>query len=154
MTPPEKKMPPPRKALLLHGPNLNMVGKREPALYGKTTYEDMNRVIKERAVGLNIDLAIFQSNHEGAIIDAIQSAYGQCHAIIINPGGYTHTSVAIRDALLAVGLPVVEVHMSNVYKREEFRYKSYISDIAVGAITGFGIFSYLLALDVVANLEV
>jgi len=138
---------------LIHGPNLNMLGSREPEQYGVVTYERLNESLRARAGELGLSLAIEQSNHEGAIVDMIQGAAGNADVIIINPGAYTHTSVAIRDALLAVKLPVIEVHLSNIHKREEFRHHSYVSDIAVGVIAGFGASGYLMALQAAAELD-
>jgi 3-dehydroquinate dehydratase-2 len=131
--------------LVINGPNLNMLGKREPALYGSVPYERLVDLIRGWADSLGVSVDVMQSNSEGVIIDAIQAA-GVCDGIIINAGGYTHTSVAIRDALLSVSLPVVEVHLSNIFSREGFRSESFISDIAVGVITGFGAYSYYLGL--------
>jgi len=138
--------------LVVHGPNLNLLGEREPEVYGSTRLSDIDRALKDLGRDLDIKVETFQSNTEGAIIDRIQSARGKADAILINPGGYTHTSVAIRDALLAVGLPVVEVHLSNVYRRERFRHRSTIADIAVGRIMGFGAESYYLALRAARNI--
>jgi len=137
---------------VIHGPNLNMLGKREPSVYGAMDYAALNESILARGAQLGHAVSIRQSNHEGELVDIIQGLSGAADIVIINPGAYTHTSVAIRDALLAVGLPVIETHMSNVHKREPFRKKSYISDIAAGVITGFGAQSYLLALEAVAGL--
>ena len=137
---------------VIHGPNLNMLGKREPSVYGAMDYAALNEAILARGAQLGHAVSIRQSNHEGELVDIIQGLSGAADIVIINPGAYTHTSVAIRDALLAVGLPVIETHMSNVHKREPFRKKSYISDIAAGVITGFGAQSYLLALEAVAGL--
>ena len=131
--------------LVINGPNLNMLGKREPAVYGSVPYDRLVDLIRGWADSLGASVEVIQSNSEGAIIDAIQAA-GQRDGIIINAGGYTHTSVAIRDALLSVGLPVVEVHLSNIFSREGFRKKSFISDVALGVITGFGVYSYYLGL--------
>jgi 3-dehydroquinate dehydratase-2 len=131
--------------LVINGPNLNMLGKREPSVYGSVPYDRLVELIRGWADSLGASVEVLQSNSEGGIIDAIQGA-GQRDGIIINAGGYTHTSIAIRDALLSVGLPVVEVHISNIFSREGFRKKSFISDIAVGVITGFGIYSYYLGL--------
>ena len=137
---------------VIHGPNLNMLGKREPSVYGAMDYAALNEAILARGAELGLVVSIRQSNHEGELVDIIQGLSGAADIVIINPGAYTHTSVAIRDALLAVGLPVIETHMSNVHKREPFRKKSYISDIAAGVITGFGAQSYLLALEAAAGL--
>lgn len=133
--------------LVLHGPNLNLLGKREPGVYGTTTLEDINRSLEEDARSLQIRLTAFQSNHEGALIDRIHAALGEHQGILINPGAYTHTSVAIRDAIAAVALPTVEVHLSNVYRREPFRHHSYIAPVAIGQISGFGAESYRLGLQ-------
>lgn len=133
--------------LVLHGPNLNLLGKREPAVYGTTTLEDINRSLEVEAQSLQVKVAFLQSNHEGALVDAIHAALGQYQGILINPGAYTHTSVAIRDAIAAVALPTVEVHLSNVYRRESFRHHSYIAPVAVGQISGFGADSYRLGLQ-------
>ena len=134
------------KILVIHGPNLNLLGTREPAIYGSHTISDINSALDNLAIELGIAVTFFQSNHEGAIVDAIQAAKADCEGILINPAAYTHTSVAIRDAIVAVTLPVVEVHLSNVHAREEFRTKSYIAPVAVGQISGFGVNSYLLGL--------
>ena len=134
------------KILIIHGPNLNMLGKRETGVYGTATLDEINEAVRGIAEELCVEVTIFQSNSEGAIIDRIQDAAGRYDAVVINPGGYTHTSVAIRDAVAAASVPTVEVHMSNVYSREEFRHYSYISPVAVGQIAGFGINSYLLGL--------
>jgi len=135
-----------KTVLVLHGPNLNLLGRREPDVYGALTLEQINERLHALAAELGVELEIFQSNVEGELVDRIQEAAGVVHAIVINPAAYTHTSVAIRDAILAVGLPVVEVHLSNIQRREEFRHRSLISDVAVGQITGFGPDSYLLGL--------
>jgi 3-dehydroquinate dehydratase-2 len=137
--------------LVINGPNLNMLGLREPEVYGYLTYSELERFIKETAGGLKIDVEIFQSNSEGEIVDRIQEA-DVFDGILINAGAYTHTSVAIRDALLAVAVPFVEVHLTNIFSREDFRKHSYISDVAVGVITGFGRESYRLGLMAVAAL--
>ena len=139
----------PIRILVLHGPNLNMLGLREPEIYGTITLADLNAQIAALAAQLGIEVEIFQSNHEGQLVDKIQAAREQCDALVINAGAYTHTSVALLDALLSVGLPVVEVHLSNLYKREEFRHHSYIARAAVGQICGFGVDSYLLGLRAV-----
>jgi 3-dehydroquinate dehydratase II len=132
--------------LVLHGPNLNLLGKREPGVYGTTTLDDINRSLEAEAQSLQVQLSFLQSNHEGGLVDAIHAALDQHQGILINPGAYTHTSVAIRDAIAAVALPTVEVHLSNVYRRESFRHHSYIAPVAVGQISGFGAESYLLGL--------
>jgi 3-dehydroquinate dehydratase-2 len=137
---------------VLHGPNLNLIGTREPELYGRETLQAIERRMHELARELGLSLVTFQSNSEGALIDRIQAARGAAAAIIINAAAYTHTSIAIRDALLAVDLPVIEVHLSNVYKREPFRHPSLIAGVAVGQIVGFGADSYLLGLRAAAAL--
>lgn len=135
------------KILIIHGPNLNLLGEREPQVYGKVTLEEINLALKSLAKKNKTSLAIKQSNHEGQIVDLIQqSAKKKFSGILINPAAYTHTSVAIRDALCASGLPVVEVHLSNIYSREKFRHKSLISPVASGTILGFGPKSYTLGL--------
>jgi 3-dehydroquinate dehydratase-2 len=133
--------------LVIHGPNLNLLGVREPGIYGSVTLEAINRLLTEKAVSLNVSLSVIQSNHEGILVDAIQGALGQHQGILINAGAYTHTSIAIRDALSAVKIPTVEVHLSNIYQRENFRHHSYMAAIAIGQISGFGANSYLLGLD-------
>lgn len=132
--------------LILHGPNLNLLGIREPGIYGIQTLEDINCSLKQYAEGLDVQIAVFQSNSEGSLIDAVQSAVGKHQGILINPGAYTHTSVALRDAIASVGLPTVEVHLSNIYRREPFRHHSYIAPVAIGQISGFGADSYWLGL--------
>ena len=130
----------------MHGPNLNLLGKREPTIYGGQTIEDINSLLVELAAELGCDLAFFQSNSEGELINAIHGSLSECQGILINPAAYTHTSIAIRDALSAVGLPVVEVHLSNIHRRETFRHTSMIAPVAIGQICGFGGESYLLGL--------
>ncbi len=141
--------------LVLHGPNLNLLGLREPEVYGRTTLNDINARLNALAAERGAMLRILQSNHEGVLIDAVQEARTTANGILINPGGYTHTSVALRDAISGVALPTVEVHLSNIYKREAFRHHSYISPVAVGTVAGFGWRSYLLGLtallDVLAD---
>lgn len=139
------------KFMVLHGPNLNLLGTREPEVYGSQTLEDINDSLKDLSTELGCELSFFQSNSEGELIDAIQSAAQNCHGILINPAAYTHTSVAIRDALSAVGLPSVEVHLSNIHRRETFRHTSMVAPVAIGQICGFGSNSYLLGLRALFN---
>ncbi|MBF0153398.1 MAG: type II 3-dehydroquinate dehydratase [Magnetococcales bacterium] len=137
----------PWRILVLNGPNLNMLGRRETGIYGAATLADIETACRDHATVLGAEIVFFQSNHEGVLVERIQQALGSCDLIIFNPAAYTHTSVALRDALLAVALPVIEVHLSNVYKREPFRHHSYISDVAIGQVTGFGQDGYILALE-------
>ncbi len=138
--------------LLLNGPNLNLLGTREPEVYGKTTLEDITRRMGELAKNTGISLESFQSNHEGELIDRVQKAKKDgIGFIIINPGGFTHTSVALRDALAGVAIPFIEVHLSNIHQREEFRKHSYFSDLAMGVICGLGAQGYELALTAIQN---
>ena len=139
------------KLLVLHGPNLNLLGKREPGIYGSQTLEDINSSLEELSSELGCELSFFQSNTEGDLIDAIQNASQDCHGVLINPAAYTHTSIAIRDALSGVGLPCVEVHLSNIHCRETFRHTSLIAPVAIGQICGFGRDSYLLGLRALFN---
>lgn len=132
--------------LVIHGPNLNLLGTREPEIYGAQTLADINHNLQQSAQSKGIRLNTFQSNHEGEIVEAIHRARGQYQAIIINPAAFTHTSVAIRDALAGVDIPFVEVHLSNVYQREAFRHHSFFSDLAVGVISGLGAYGYEAAL--------
>ena len=132
--------------LVLHGPNLNLLGTREPQVYGSLTLDDINTRLVELAKEYQVELACKQSNHEGDLIDALQEARTWADGVVFNPGGYTHTSIALRDAISAIGIPVVEVHLSNVYAREEFRHVSMISAVCKGKVVGFGWRSYLLGL--------
>ncbi|MFB2835726.1 type II 3-dehydroquinate dehydratase [Floridanema evergladense] len=137
--------------LILHGPNLNLLGKREPGVYGTVTLDEINQLLEREAEALQVKISPFQSNHEGALVDAIHAAMGQHQGLLINAGAYTHTSVAIRDAIAAVAIPTVEVHLSNIYKREEFRHHSYIAPVSIGQISGFGAQSYWLGLIALVN---
>ena len=136
-----------KKILIINGPNLNLLGTREPEIYGKTTLKDIETEIKNKAEQLKVEIECFQSNCEGEIVDKIGLAKNKFDAIIINPAAYTHTSVAIRDAISAVDIATIEVHISNIYSREEFRHKSFISPVCIGQISGLGIDGYLLALE-------
>jgi 3-dehydroquinate dehydratase-2 len=138
---------------VLHGPNLNLLGTRDPAVYGTTTLAEIDAELARRAKARGVELRSAQSNVEGELVDLIQRARGWADAIVINPGGYTHTSVAIRDAIDAVALPTVEVHLSNIHAREEFRRHSVIAPAARGQISGFGVQSYLLGLDALLSLR-
>lgn len=135
------------KLLVIHGPNLNMLGEREVGIYGKLTLAEIDRLLRDKAAGYNIELEIFQSNHEGELVEKIHGAKGEIDAIIMNPAALTHYSIALRDAVAAVALPVIEVHISNICSREEWRASSVIAPVAVGQISGFGIDSYLLGID-------
>ena len=134
------------KILVIHGPNLNMLGTREPEVYGEATLESINTMLEKESAQHDIELKTYQSNAEGDLVTAIQEASGWADVLIINPAAYTHTSVALRDAIAATGVPTIEVHLSNIYAREEFRHQSYVAPVAVGQITGFGVDSYRLAL--------
>jgi 3-dehydroquinate dehydratase II len=140
------------RILILNGPNLNLLGTREPEIYGRETLEDIQVLCETKAKALGITVDFRQSNHEGELVEAIHAARGTFDGIIINAGAYTHTSVAILDALQAVNLPVIEVHLSNIYKREEFRHRSYISRAAKGVICGLGSIGYVLALEALTEL--
>ena len=141
-----------RKILVIHGPNLNLLGQREPDIYGKVTIDDINNDLRKMAKARKVSLEIVQSNHEGEIVELIGRSGGKFGAILINPAAYTHTSVAIRDALSSVKVPAVEVHLSNIYAREEFRHTSLISPVARGQICGFGKMSYILGLEAAISL--
>ena len=131
---------------VVHGPNLRLLGRREPAVYGTATLDDVNSSLDRLARELEVELEVFQSNHEGQLIDFIEEASARVDGFVVNPGGLTHTSVALRDAFLGVSLPFVEVHLSNPSAREPFRHRSFLSDVAVGTVYGFGVQSYLLGL--------
>ncbi|MEM9280117.1 MAG: type II 3-dehydroquinate dehydratase [Pseudomonadota bacterium] len=139
-----------KSILLINGPNLNLLGTREPETYGSQTLADVEQLCVEHATSKGITLQAFQSNHEGAIVDAVQQSKGVYTHIVMNPGAYTHTSIAIRDAILGVDAQVYEVHISNIHERESFRHHSYISDIAKGVFVGMGIPGYIAALDAIA----
>lgn len=138
--------------LVLHGPNLNLLGTREPEIYGSLNLDGINRLLVEEGRSLSAKIFAVQSNHEGVLVDAIHDALFEHHGIIINAGAYTHTSVALRDAIAGVNIPTVEVHLSNIYRREEFRHHSYIAPVAVGQISGFGAKSYVLGLQALVDL--
>lgn len=140
-----------KSILLINGPNLNLLGTREPETYGSQTLADVEALCKNHAEENGMTLVYFQSNHEGALVDAIQQSKGVYSHIVMNPGAYTHTSIAIRDAIIGVEAKVYEVHISNVYEREEFRHHSYISDIAKGVFVGMGIPGYIAAIDKIAT---
>lgn len=142
----------PQPILLINGPNLNALGTREPEIYGKETLADIEAKCKTHANSLNLQLDCIQSNHEGELVDAIQQAGKKYKGLLINAGAYTHTSIAIMDALMILKIPVIEVHLSNIFKREEFRHHSYVSKTAQGVICGFGSNSYILALQAMAEL--
>ncbi|MFW6021899.1 MAG: type II 3-dehydroquinate dehydratase [Halanaerobiaceae bacterium] len=141
-----------RRIAVIHGPNLNMLGTREPDVYGLNSLGEVNENIKKHASSLKVEVEIFQSNHEGEIVDFIQEGRDIYDGIVINPGGLTHYSIVLRDALVSVKLPVVEVHISNIHQREEFRHRSVIAPIAIGQITGLGTAGYLHALEAVVNI--
>ncbi|WP_420587122.1 type II 3-dehydroquinate dehydratase [Ruegeria sp.] len=139
-----------QKALILNGPNLNLLGTRQPEVYGSTTLKMVEDLCQSHGASLGIDITCFQSNHEGALIDAIHAAKGVHDGIVLNAGAYTHTSIALMDAIASVELPMIEVHLSNIHAREEFRHVSYISRVALGQICGFGAQGYVMALDALA----
>jgi len=140
-----------KQLLVIHGPNLNLLGQRETSIYGSKTLDDINHNISAKADSLAVSVDFFQSNNESDLVDKIQEAAQHCDGIIINAAAYTHTSVAIRDAIAAINTPVIEVHLSNVHQREEFRHHSYIAPVCIGQITGFGEDSYLLAVEAFAS---
>ena len=136
-----------KKILIIHGPNLNMLGKREPHIYGHESLDDIDASLEKKGEKLGIDVETFQSNHEGELVEKIQQAAGIVHGVVINPAAYTHTSVAIRDALVMLEIPIVEIHLSNIHRREPFRHTSMIADIVTARIAGFGASGYTLALE-------
>jgi 3-dehydroquinate dehydratase-2 len=136
---------------VIHGPNLRLLGSREPQVYGNDSLEDVNRALQELAGELGVDLEVFQSNHEGAILDHLEESAARVDGYLVNPGGLTHTSICLRDGLVGVGRPFVEVHLSNVHARERFRRHSYLAPVAVGAVAGFGVQSYLLGLRAIVG---
>jgi 3-dehydroquinate dehydratase-2 len=141
-----------KKILILHGPNLNLLGKRETDIYGEVTLEEINKKLMELAGELGVSIDVYQSNSEGELVTEIQNSMDNYDALVINPGAYTHTSIALRDAIAGAGISTVEVHLSNIYQREDFRKKSMLADVVVGQITGFGIDSYMLGLRAAANI--
>ncbi len=141
-----------KRILVIHGPNLNMLGKREPDIYGHESLAEIDNRLKEKGEKLGIDVETFQSNHEGALVGKIQQAAGNAHGVVINPAAYTHTSVAIRDALAMLDIPIVEIHLSNINRREPFRHTSMIADIVTARIAGFGSYGYNLALEGLAEM--
>ncbi|MDB9374711.1 type II 3-dehydroquinate dehydratase [Nodularia sphaerocarpa] len=136
---------------MLHGPNLNLLGQREPGIYGSLGLAEINRLLEEEALRFQAKVFAVQSNHEGVLVDTIHGALGKHQGILINAGAYTHTSVALRDAIAGVNLPTVEVHLSNIYRREDFRHHSFIAPVAIGQISGFGVQSYLLGLQALVH---
>jgi 3-dehydroquinate dehydratase-2 len=154
LTPPAPVSSPSMKILFLNGPNLNLLGTREPQVYGHLTLADIEAVVREHAAKLKVEVDFHQSNVEGELVNWIQAAKGTCAAIVINAAAYTHTSVAIRDAISAVGVPTIEIHLSNVHAREEFRHHSLIAPVCQGVITGFGEKSYILGLEAAVYVNV
>jgi 3-dehydroquinate dehydratase II len=141
-----------KKILVLNGPNLNLLGKRQPEIYGRLTLEEISEQVRALATELKVDVEVRQSNSEGELVDWIQQSSEAFGALVINPAAYTHSSIAVRDAISAAGIPAIEIHISNIYQREDFRKHSYIAGVAVGQITGFGVQSYLLGLRAAADL--
>jgi 3-dehydroquinate dehydratase-2 len=141
------------KILFLNGPNLNLLGTRQPEIYGRTTLVDIEAQVRIRAAILGVEVEFRQDNHEGQLVDWVQEARGCFDAIALNAAAYTHTSVALRDAISSVGLPVVELHLSNIHAREEFRHRSLIAPVCIGQVSGFGAFSYILALEAAVNVK-
>jgi len=142
-----------KKIKVINGPNLNMLGKREPEIYGSLTLDQINTNLAQQAIPLGVALDFFQSNHEGAIVDKLHEIFDEnILGVIINPGAFTHTSIALRDALLLLTCPIVEIHLSNIYKREAFRHTSLLADIVTGQITGFGHYGYQMALSAIVNM--
>jgi 3-dehydroquinate dehydratase II len=135
------------RILVMHGPNLNMLGQREAAVYGSSTLSDINLALVTQGDELGVEIETFQSNHEGELVDKLHESKGRVDGVVINPAAFTHTSIALRDAFLAVSIPFVEVHISNVYSREPFRHKSLLSDVAIGVVAGFGPLSYTMGLE-------
>jgi len=142
------------KILFLNGPNLNLLGQREPEIYGKTTLADIESLVQQRAAKLQVEVDFKQSNSEGELVTCIQQARGVFDAIVLNAGAYTHSSIALRDAISATGVPTIEVHLSNIHAREEFRHRTMIGGVCRGQISGFGVFSYILGLEAAVNVNV
>ncbi len=142
------------KILFLNGPNLNLLGRREPGIYGTTSLSDIEARVKRRAVEIGAEVDFRQSNHEGELVTWVQQAQGHFDVVVLNAAAYTHTSVALRDAIAAVGVPTIEIHLSNIHAREEFRHRSLIAPVCLGVIAGFGVISYLLALEAAVSVRV